>query len=219
MPRQVGSHCSTPLSPLCQNLQLLCFLWTVFTQADYVFSQEKYKIALHLSFPSRNIYLQLPVCFITNSIATVLYCSVLYLCLWAWDGSVKSAQMMGQLQLCIMEQPKLSLPKTPQWDCLTFRQILDIKPWVHDTFIYAQVRITKAPCTASEEKWDIRAQTGDRKSGRWKIKVVFPLTVGRHYSDYAAQCHIILLFPQAALGFLLKTATFTPFKRCLFVII
>lgn len=65
------------------------------------------------------------------------YCTVHHLCLWAWEGSLKSAHMMGQLRICIMEQPKLSLPKAFQWDCLTFRQILDIKPRVHDSFTYA----------------------------------------------------------------------------------
>lgn len=169
---------------------------------------------MHQRSLSCNFYLHLPVCLISNSIATVQH-----LCLWAWEGSVKPAHMMGQLQICIVEQPKLSLPKASQWDCFIFRQILDIKPRVNDTFTYAQVRITKAPCIANEEKWDISTQTGDRKSGLWKIKVVFPLTVGRYYINCAAQCHIILLFPQACPGFLLTSATFTAFKRCIFVII
>lgn len=172
MHRQVGSHCSVPSLPLCQTPET-CSCYVFF--GLYLLRQIMFVPKRSIKYPCiRNFYLQLPVCLISNSIATVQH-----LCLWAWEGSVKSAHMIGQLQICITEQPKLSLPKASQWDCLTFRQILDIKPRVHDTFTYAQVRITKAPCIANEEKWEILTQTGDRKSGLWKIKVVFPLTVGR----------------------------------------
>lgn len=165
------------------------------------------KVLLHWNF-----YLQLPVCSISGSIATVQH-----LCLWAWEGSQVCTQD-GAIMDLYYGATQTVTAKASQWDCLTFREILDLKPRVHDTFTYAQVRTSKAPCIASEEKWDIPTQTGDRKSGLWKIKVVFPLTAGRLCSECAAH-HIILLSPQANPGFLLTTATFTPFKRCSFVIV
>lgn len=130
----VGSQCSILYHPFARLLRpaAATFFGLYLLRQMRIFSQEKHKISLHQSSPSWNFYLQLPLCLISNSIATVQH-----LCLWAWKGSVKSAHLMGQLRICIMEQPKLSLPKAPQRDCLTFRQILDIKPRVHDTSTYA----------------------------------------------------------------------------------
>lgn len=164
MHRQVGVSLQftfiTPL-PDSRDLQLYVFFGLYLLRQTMFFPKRSIKYPCIRVLLHWNFYLQLPVCSISNSIATVQN-----LCLWPWEGSVKSAHTMGQLWICIMKQPKLSLPKASQWDCLTFRRILDIRPRVHETFTYAQVRTTKAPCIVSE----MRHSNSNWRQKKWPLE-------------------------------------------------